>query len=184
MTGIVQKSDLMIAALSLADPNFNQTVVLVCEHKPGEGTYGLILNRPIQTPDVVAEDFPAATGNTFKGGPVHPDTLQILHRFGHLVKSSHEIMPGLWIGGDPDELRAAFADKNLDTSDCRFFLGYAGWDGDQLASEFDMNAWIRVPGNADLIMNTDPERIWTEAVRLQAATDPKFKNYPLNPVLN
>lgn len=184
MPGIVNKGDLLIAGLSLSDPNFNQTVVLVCEHKVEEGTYGLVLNRPMPTPQPLADDFPDAVANTFTGGPVQGDTLQILHKFGHFIHGCHEVLPGLWIGGNPDELRAALSNGIASARDCRFFLGFSGWDSDQLASEFDMNAWIRVSGDPDLIMNTDPERIWTEAIRLQAVDKPMYRHYPVNPITN
>lgn len=39
------KGILLVAAPALNDPNFRQTVVLLCEHGP-EGALGVIVNRP------------------------------------------------------------------------------------------------------------------------------------------
>ena len=39
------KGVFLIAAPSLRDPNFRQTVVLLCEHGP-EGALGVVVNRP------------------------------------------------------------------------------------------------------------------------------------------
>ena len=38
---------LLIAMPSLHDPNFEKTVIYVCEHRE-EGSVGLIINRPMQ----------------------------------------------------------------------------------------------------------------------------------------
>ena len=40
-------NQLLIAMPSMTDPNFAQTVTLVCEHSE-RGALGLILNRPLQ----------------------------------------------------------------------------------------------------------------------------------------
>ena len=39
-------NQLLIAMPNMGDPNFAQTVALVCDHSP-EGALGLILNRPL-----------------------------------------------------------------------------------------------------------------------------------------
>lgn len=45
MSTELRKGIFLIAAPSLRDPNFRQTVVLLCEHGP-EGALGVIVNRP------------------------------------------------------------------------------------------------------------------------------------------
>ena len=39
------KGVVLIATPALRDPNFRQTVILLCEHGP-EGALGVVLNRP------------------------------------------------------------------------------------------------------------------------------------------
>src|SRR5207249_3616283 len=41
---------LLVATPLLGDPNFRRSVVLVVEDEPGEGTLGVVLNRPTETP--------------------------------------------------------------------------------------------------------------------------------------
>ena len=41
----LEKGIFLIAAPALRDPNFRQTVVLLCEHGP-EGALGVVVNRP------------------------------------------------------------------------------------------------------------------------------------------
>ena len=73
---------LLIAPPMMQDPNFRRTVILLCEHGM-EGSFGLILNRSISMhlADVV-EDMGDYEGPLSVGGPVQPNTLHVLHRFG------------------------------------------------------------------------------------------------------
>ena len=41
------KAYFLIATPALRDPNFRQTVILLCEHGP-EGALGVVLNRPTE----------------------------------------------------------------------------------------------------------------------------------------
>ena len=41
------KGIFLIATPALRDPNFRQTVILLCEHGP-EGALGIVLNRPTE----------------------------------------------------------------------------------------------------------------------------------------
>ena len=45
MSTELRKGMFLIAAPGLRDPNFRQTVVLLCEHGP-EGALGVIVTRP------------------------------------------------------------------------------------------------------------------------------------------
>ncbi|MGH7258994.1 MAG: YqgE/AlgH family protein, partial [Nitrospiraceae bacterium] len=69
----LEKGIFLIAAPALRDPNFRQTVVLLCEHGP-EGALGVVVNRP--TAMSISEalpQVPVLEGQRhvlFAGGPV------------------------------------------------------------------------------------------------------------------
>ena len=44
---VAEKGALLIASPALFDPNFRQSVVLLCEHGP-QGSMGLVINRPTE----------------------------------------------------------------------------------------------------------------------------------------
>src|SRR6266480_6098494 len=62
----------------VGDPNFRRSVVLVVEDEPEEGTLGVVLNRPTETP--VGQLLESWTGLVtgpsvvFRGGPVSPNS--------------------------------------------------------------------------------------------------------------
>src|SRR6185436_9053442 len=74
---------LLLSMPQLVDPNFNRTVVLLCKHKPDEGAFGLVVNRPLETTGriIVNLDPPVTPDHDLQvwvGGPVEPQRSWIL----------------------------------------------------------------------------------------------------------
>jgi hypothetical protein len=55
-----------------------------------------------------------------------------------------------------DELVQLAKDGEVDLNKCKFFIGLACWDRDQLGSELERNVWIRARPSADLATNATP----------------------------
>ena len=53
----VKSGDFLLAEPMLLDPNFQRTVVIICEHKDEEGSFGLIVNREADVQIEQLEDF-------------------------------------------------------------------------------------------------------------------------------
>ena len=73
---------LLLSMPQLHDPNFAQTVVLLCQHSE-EGAFGLVMNRPITTTAKVMahgtiDDASEHELEVWIGGPVEPDRSWIL----------------------------------------------------------------------------------------------------------
>ena len=175
---------LLIATISLLDPNFGRTVVLLCEHRSDQGSYGLVLNRPIEVPAEVHERLPFVEGCLYQGGPVRPDTLQVLHPYGEAVPGAVEVLPGVYLGGDFETLCDCVGSGSVDPAKCRFFLGYSGWGEEQLDHECHDGSWLVAPADAGLVWDTPSEHLWSEAVRRSGHTDPIYCHYPEDPSWN
>ena len=178
------KGDVLVSTISLLDPNFQHTVVLLCEHLDDQGSYGLILNRALRTPPEISREMPYVGERLFQGGPVQPDVMQVLHTLGDRVPGSMEVVPGVWLGGDFEALQSGLQSAIYDADSCRFFLGYSGWSKGQLAAEFAENTWIAVPASQEMIFETPIEQIWGTAVRKRGESDPLYAHYPKNPSWN
>ncbi|QDV06398.1 hypothetical protein Poly30_19070 [Planctomycetes bacterium Poly30] len=99
------RGHLLLSAPSMQDPNFMHTVVLICQHDEN-GAFGMTVNRTSRAmiKDVFPES-PVLGGLDLpirSGGPVSPNSLQILHR----------LPPGIGVGeleleSVEDELSAA-----------------------------------------------------------------------------
>src|SRR5206468_735403 len=88
------KGIFLVASPNLRDPNFRQTVVLLCEHG-AEGALGVVVNRP--TAMSVSEalpQMPVLEGQRhvlFSGGPVQPNQVMLLYRLEQLPDNSHHV---------------------------------------------------------------------------------------------
>jgi putative transcriptional regulator len=161
----------LIAMPGMDDPNFAQTVTLVCEH--GErGALGIVINRPLTMDlgDVFAQlgldasQSRVARQHVLHGGPVQNDRGFVLHSPGQdwestlpvsdrlHVTTSRDILDALAGGGGPEHAVIA--------------LGYAGWEAGQLEDEVARNAWLTVPVDESLIFDVPAEDRWQAAGRL------------------
>ena len=164
-------NQLLIAMPAMGDPNFAQTVALVCDHS-SRGALGLILNKPL--PMRMGEIFeqleielamgPLRERQVLRGGPMQTDRGFVVHRAGgewdstlkvsdiiH-VTTSRDILAAMALGKGPEEAIVA--------------LGYAGWDGGQLEDEIRANAWLSAPVDPGLIFELPFESRWLAAGRL------------------
>jgi len=180
----IQRGDLLIASASLRDPNFERSVILVCDHSDADGTYGLVLNRPLPVPKELRESLPFAVDCVFQGGPVRLQAMQVVHPYGESVPQSLPVMAGVWIGGDFEVLCQGFADGRFAPGRCRFCLGYAGWGSGQLADEFAQEAWLHASASVALIFDTPADRVWARAVRRCGERNGLFRHFPDDPSRN
>jgi len=136
-----QKGKVLLAEPFMQDPYFKRSVVLLCEHAP-EGSVGFILNHEMSLKiNEVIDDFPDFNVPVFLGGPVKPENLFFLHQMKDLP-GSIRITEGLYWSGDFEVLKARIERKEVKTNQIRFFLGYSGWDNEQLSMEIEQQSWI------------------------------------------
>jgi len=174
---------LLIAHPMLGDPNFRRTVVLICEHSP-EGSFGLILNRPLDVE--LGEIVEGLAGHDLLslGGPVQQDTLHFLHRHDDVLEGAIPVMDGVHWGGDFEMVKTLVWAEQATRRDLRFFLGYAGWSSGQLEDEVEEGGWFLAPATDDLIFQEDPHRLWRTVLRRMGGEYALLANFPDDPRMN
>lgn len=180
-----QKGHLLIAEPSIiGDMSFNRSIVLLADHN-NQGSVGFILNKPL---DYTLNDLiPALDANftIYNGGPVEQDNLYFIHNIPEKIPGSIEISMGVYWGGDFDIVSHLITAKQIDQNDIKFFLGYSGWDVDQLESELRLNSWVitkNVYKNA--IVNKSYESFWKEKMLEFGGEYSIWSNAPENPNFN
>ncbi len=174
---------LLIAPPMMLDPNFRRAVVLLCEHSP-EGSFGLILNRPLSLKlGDVLNDL-AGEEQISLGGPVQQDTLHFLHRHGDLVTDSIAVFDGVHWGGDFEAVKTLVQANYATPNDLRFFLGYAGWSPGQLDEEIAQGGWFLAHADDLLIFPDHPDRLWRTVMRRMGGEYAILANFPDDPRLN
>ena len=176
---------LLISAPMMQDPNFRRTVVLICEHQPGEGTFGLTLNRELnlQLGDAL-DDFVAYNPSLYLGGPVQRETLHYLHTRPDDVPGGVPLPGNVVWGGNFEAVQQLARSGDASADDLRFFLGYAGWGPGQLEAELDEEAWIPAAQAPDLLFDTEPDALWRTILRRMGGEYAVLANFPDDPRMN
>jgi putative transcriptional regulator len=166
----------LVAAPSLADPNFAGSLVLMAEHHP-EGALGFVVNRagPITVADVLdgldgdlrsaAEARGRGAAPVLVGGPVQPERLWILFRPGPQAPEEGAVTvgAGVALGGSRELLEALVRAES--PAPYTLLLGYAGWAPLQLEREVASGAWVPMGLHQDLVFEVPLEQRWESAVR-------------------
>jgi putative transcriptional regulator len=179
-----EKGRLLISEPFLPDPNFERTVVLLCEHNE-EGSFGFVINKPsILKIAEVMEEASNLDDIVFVGGPVQQDTLHFLHR-NTSITNAVKIQDDIYWGGDFQSLMTQLNTSVIKPADIRFYLGYSGWGQGQLESELQEDSWIVCDFVDDtLLFDTDPTVIWKKALDNMGGRFSVYSNYPVDPRLN
>jgi putative transcriptional regulator len=178
----IKKGMLLIAEPFMKDPNFQRSVVLLCEHQYS-GTFGITVNKQMNkvVGDYIEElsfcDLPI-----HDGGPVSRDHIHFLHQYPDLISGGQEIADGIYWGGEFSELVSLL--KTEGQKKIRFYLGYSGWGENQLESEMKEKSWLILPATRALVLSTSTDQIWKEAVKSLGDEYRPIINYPLDPSYN
>ncbi len=179
-----KKGRILVSEPHLPDPNFERSIVLICEHTE-EGSVGFILNKPSNSAvSELLEGINSFDLPVFIGGPVEQDTLHFIHRYESL-EGATEIGDGIYWGGDFERLLFLLESKQLLPEDIKLFLGYSGWAAGQLDEELAIDSWIisdRV--DDELLFETDSSKMWRKALQLMGGRFSVYSNYPIDPRLN
>ncbi|ASQ90788.1 hypothetical protein CHL67_07525 [Prosthecochloris sp. GSB1] len=175
---------LIMASAVMLESNFKRTVLLMCEHSE-EGSLGFILNRPTQIRVSEAiSGFDDIDMELHIGGPVQVDTVHYLHARGDVIEGSQEVIPGVFWGGDKEQLGYLMASGVISPSEIRFYLGYAGWGEGQLEGEFEEGSWYTTDASRNIVFSEEYERMWGRVVRSKGGDYCFAANSPEMPGMN
>ena len=179
------RGDLLISEPFLNHPNFERTVILICEHNE-RGTFGLVLNKvtDLTLKDVLAEEV-AFSGLLNLGGPVEQNTLHFVHKLGEKIDGSIELGDELYWSGDFEQIKSMLNEGLLQETDIQFYLGYSGWEEGQLRQELDAQSWfVKRRTTSKEIFDMDADEFWKSILKTMGGKYKVFSNYPVDPRLN
>ena len=180
-----EPGDLLISEPYLPDPNFERTVIYLCEHDE-DGTFGFVLNKManVKLGDVV-DEAAGYEADLFVGGPVQQDTLHFIHRNTKLAESAKLVQNEIYWGGDYERLTRMLNTKSIANEDIRFFIGYSGWAEGQLTNEIKENSWIVLKGAMqEMIFDWDNQALWEACLKTMGGKYRLISNYPKDPRMN
>lgn len=167
----------LLAMPGIGDPRFERSVIAMCSHD-AEGALGIGLGsvigslsfhdvlKQLEIEPGVAPDVPVHLG-----GPVEPRRGFILHSRDWSSGDTVDVA-GRWaLSGTLDVLKAIAAGRG--PGEWVAALGYAGWGAGQLDGELTRHGWFSLPGDDDLLFDTDADERW-EAGFAGVGIDPRL----------
>jgi len=181
-----QKGNILISEPFLSDQYFERSVVLLVEHGDPYGTMGLVLNKPIQ--EKLHDFFPELKNlepiPLFKGGPVSVNKLYFIHKLGDIIPGALLVRDGLYFDGDFDVVKAYLQNGHTAKGAIKFFLGYSGWEHDQLLQEIDHNSWLVGKLDESGVFKEEGEIYWKKSLQALGAKYRSWANFPKRPIMN
>lgn len=182
---MVKKGNLLIAEpTGFSDLNFNRSVILIVEHNES-GSVGFVLNKKLDfsTIDLIPDlkyKFPI-----YNGGPVQTDNLYFIHNQPKLIPNSLKITKEIYWGGNFNEVLKLINTKQIKLDQIKFFLGYSGWDKNQLKNEINMSSWVikKENSNTNLLLKSCKD-IWKKKLLELGGKYLIWSNSPENPSNN
>lgn len=161
---VLERGVLLVARRELADPNFSRSVILVTQVNDA-GSAGLVLNRPLELSAAAVlpplADLAADAGRLYLGGPVEPETLQLLVGADLAPADVLRIVDGVYLAPGVDALQQLDAGRAPGTA-LRLYAGYAGWAAGQLQQELRRGDWHLWQADAATVFTMNPDRLWNE----------------------
>lgn len=160
---------------------FERTVVLLLRsgtRHPQEGPFGVVINRPLGKKIKHMKPTNLDLATTFAdcslhfGGPLEASMFLLRSGAGSDLPRFEEVVPGVCFGARNSlEEASALVNKGvLKPQDFRFFVGYAGWQLDQLRKEIESGYWYVASCSANLIFagseTVSSESLWGEILQL------------------
>jgi putative transcriptional regulator len=165
---------LLLSMPQMADPNFTQTVILLCDYTD-QGAFGLVVNRQMDEPawTMVKTEPPVTVDPELRlwiGGPVEPQQTWVLTAEAQGPdEDQREICPGVVLSASHQlTLQLLQAPPS---NRARIVVGYSGWAPGQLEEEIAASAWLTMDVDPGLIFGVPPELMWETALR-RLGTDP------------
>ncbi len=184
---IPRPGSLLVAEPFLRERYFHHAVICLVDYEPRGSAMGIVLNN--LTSYTLQDVLPSVKAKTpipiYCGGPMSCDRLYFMHTLGELIPDSREVTPGLYIGGDFETVLSIVNDGYSTDGHLRFFLGYSGWDVEQLDGELLKNVWaVTDISSLDTVLTGEEDAYWHRVVRGMGKKYRGWLYHPRNPHSN
>jgi len=179
-----KKGHLLIAEPFMEDPYFKRSVILLTGYGK-DGVFGFILNKPLEIKiNDVMKDFPEFDAPIYIGGPVDSDSLFYIHTQGEFIEGSIQISDKLYWSGNFNQLKKMIKNQEIFPSEIKFFIGYSGWDFNQLENEIKEDSWIISKIKSNVIADMNENELWKNTLQKMGPKFSILSNFPEDPKLN
>ncbi|KAG1363649.1 hypothetical protein COCNU_11G004760 [Cocos nucifera] len=172
--------------------SFDRTVVLLLRlgsRDPREGPFGVILNRPLNRKIKHMKPSNPDLATTFAdcslhfGGPLDASMFLLKTSGNSSMQGFEQVIPRICFGARHSLNEAAALVKKglLGPQDFRFFVGYSGWQFDQLQEEIRLGYWVVAACSSHLINEAlagSSSNLWEEILQLMGGQYSELSRKP------
>ena len=121
---------------------FEDTILFIAENNE-KGALGFVINKlfPRKINELVefqnSIPFPL-----YEGGPVDQEHLYFIHQRPDLITGGEHIAKNIYLGGDFKTALMHINDNTITGKDIRIFIGYCGWEQQELEEEIAEGSWV------------------------------------------
>jgi putative transcriptional regulator len=158
----LQTGNIIISTHSLNGTNFEKAAIVITEHNE-KGTIGYVFNKPFPRNFNELEEFKHSVPvPLYAGGPVQTDMLYFMHRRPDLIEKGEPVAGDVLMGSDFKKAVQLLNNAQLSVDDMRLFIGYCGWDANELEAEITEGSWQVTHAAVDIVFSTSTETIWSD----------------------
>lgn len=159
---------LLVAAPSMPDPRFAETVIFMVRHD-STGAMGIVVNRPVGVAALAdllkstGQDATGVEGDIIvrTGGPVGQELGFLLHSTDYKTEGTIQVTDRIAMSGRPEVL--ADVAKGKGPRRVLLAFGYAGWSPGQLESEMMEGSWVTAPADDAIVFDDADATKWQRA---------------------
>jgi putative transcriptional regulator len=122
--------------------NFGDSTIYITEYN-NNGAVGFLVNKPFDRTLNQLEEFKQSPPfPLYEGGPVDTEHLFFLHSRPDIIPGGTLVASGIYLGGDFKQAVTHINRKTITSNDIKLFIGYCGWDGNELDDEIAEGSWV------------------------------------------
>jgi putative transcriptional regulator len=157
---ILAAGKILISMPSLDESIFEKTVVFITEHNE-KGAMGFIINKIFpRTLNELIEFKDAKSFPLYNGGPVEREHLYFLHQRPDLIEGGIAITDTTYIGGNFKQAITHLDNNMITENDLKIFIGYCGWDPQQLEDEIEEGSWLVIDALSKIVFTSQAIPLW------------------------
>jgi putative transcriptional regulator len=141
---------ILASSSSMEDPNFHKTIIFITEYNE-KGAMGFVVNKIFERSLNELIEFSSSPAfPLYAGGPVDKEHLFFIHRRNDIIPGGSFIIDNVYFGGDFKKAIENINNSTLSSSDIKIFIGYCGWDANELEAEIAEGSWIVTDANSEI----------------------------------
>lgn len=139
---------------ALDNTYFEDTSIYITEHND-RGAMGFVISRPFNRSLNELEEFKDSISfPLYEGGPVDQEHIFFLHMRPDLIEQGARIGNGIYLGGNFNQVLECLNSGTLGADHIKLFVGYCGWNKDELEAEINEGSWEITEGkNSDIFIS-------------------------------